>query len=191
MLGIALPALGAGDMAPGAYCPFPEPGQKPACMDPARERYGELFEALDEGQVDDAQLQALEADVAAGAGSADAYTALSSITFVYYRIAQQAASAPDQDPVVVGRLARLNELLAGAYQASDDPEYRDAMRTAARDLEQRAPSVAFECSDKNGQPAECGATEDLLRRYANASEQIGIRGALRKLLERFTGGSGT
>lgn len=188
LLAIAAPAWGAGKIEPGAYCPFPEPGQKPACMDPARAKYGELFAALDEGEVDDEHIEALEVDVT-DAGSDDAYLALSSLTYVYYTIARQAAAAPDADPVVAERLARLNDVLAGAYEAAaDDPAYRDAMRTAARDLEARAPAVSLECTDASGEPVACRSTEDLLSRYATASEQIGIRGALRKILERFTGG---
>ena len=46
--------------ASGAYCPFPEPGQKPACLDPARAKYEEVFAALDDGEVADEHIDALE-----------------------------------------------------------------------------------------------------------------------------------
>jgi hypothetical protein len=61
------------------------------------------------------------------------------------------------------------------------------MLDAARDLQQRAPAVPLECLDSDGQPAECSATEALLRGYAATSGEIGIRGALQKLLERAVG----
>jgi len=186
------PALGAaagdGKIGPGAYCPLPEPGQKPQCLDPARKQYESVFAALDEGTVDDEDLEQLEADVAVGAGSENAYLALNSITWVYYQLAQQAAAAPDADPVVVARLARLNQVLSTAYEASaDSPQFQSAMLDAARDLQNRAPAVSVECIGEDGEPAECSATEALLRGYAAASGEIGIRGALQKLLERAVG----
>ncbi len=192
-LGLALApirALGAGG-AKGAYCPLPEPGQTPQCLDPARKQYELVFEALDDGAINDEQLENLEADVADGAGSDHAYLALNSITWVYYRIAQQAAAAPGGDPEVVARLDRLNRLLSSAYEASaDSPQFQTAMLDAARDLQNRAPKVSIECLDEAGLPAECSATEALLRGYAAASSEIGIRGALQKLLER-AGGDGS
>ncbi|MGE4608332.1 MAG: hypothetical protein AAEJ52_16450 [Myxococcota bacterium] len=182
-----IPASGAGGTkaAPGSYCPLPEPGQTPQCLDPAREQYGSVFAALDDGVISDQQLETLEADVADGAGSDRAYLALSSITWVYYQIAQQAAAAAGEDPQVVARLERLNQLLSRAYEVSaDSPQFQTAMLDAARDLQNRAPPVSLECIDADGRPAECSATEALLRGYAAASSEIGIRGALQKLLER-------
>ncbi len=192
LLSISAPAWAGGKNEPGAYCPFPEPGQTPQCMDPARAEYGDVFAALDDGAISDEQLETLEADVAAGAGSENAYLALTSITFVYYTIAQQAAASPAEDPGVVRRLERLNALLSGAYRASaDDVNYRDAMQSAAQDLQRRAPAVSLQCVDDAGQPAECQSTEALLHQYAAVSDEIGIRGALRKLLQRITGGPDT
>ncbi len=185
---LAASAAGADKVAPGAYCPLPEPGQKRQCLDPARREYEDVFAALDDGAVSDEQLEVLEADVASGAESDKAYLALNSITWVYYRIAQQAAAAPDEDPEVVARLDRLNQLLSSAYEASaDSPRFQSAMVDAARDLQNRAPAVPLDCVDDDGQPSECSATEALLRGYAAASGEIGIRGALQKLLERAIG----
>lgn len=192
-LGLALApisAFGAGEakVAPGSYCPLPEPGQTPQCLDPARAQYESVFAALDDGAINDQQLEKLEADVADGAGSDNAYLALSSITWVYYRLAQQAAAAPGEDPEIVARLDRLNRLLSGAYESSSDsPQFQTAMLDAARDLQNRAPKVSLECMDEAGDPARCSATEALLRRYAATSSEIGIRGALQKLLERAVG----
>jgi len=179
---------GGGGAVPGAYCPIPEPGQRSACQDPARAAYRDVFAALDEGAISDEQLETLEADVAAGARSHNAYAALNSITFVYYRIANDAAAAPGEDPNVVARLERLNRVLSRAYEASaDDPRFQTAMLDAARDLQQRTPEVALACADAAGQPTECSATEALLRGYAATSGELGIRGALQKLLERAVG----
>ena len=79
-------------------------------------------------------------------------------------------------------------VLSRAYEASaDSPQFQYAMLNAAQDLQERAPAVSLQCADAEGQPAKCSATEALLRSYAAASSEIGIRGALQKLLERVTG----
>lgn len=189
-LGASPPAIGAnpGAIGPGSYCRLPEPGEKPACLEPAKQTYGaDVFAALDAGNVTDAQLEQLEDDVAAGSNSDNAYLALSSLTYAYWRMAQQAATAPGEDPAIVARLDRWNRLLGGAFETSSDPEFRDAMVVAAEDLRDRAPAVSLRCVDSKGATSQCDSTDALLRGYEAASAEIGIRGALRRLFERITG----
>jgi hypothetical protein len=184
----AFAAGGAGEVAPGAYCPLPKAGEVPECLQPAREEYRDFFEALDRGGVSNREAARLEADVAGGAASQNAYLALSSVSYGYYQLARQAAAAPGTDPAVTARLERWNALLARAYQTSpDDPSYREAVRTAARELHQRA-RVRLGCADAHGKPAECDSTEAVLRGFDAASDEVGIRGALRRLFERIAGG---
>jgi hypothetical protein len=106
-----------------------------------------------------------------------------------YRLAQQAAANPEQDPVIVARLQRWNSLLSAAYDSSaEDPNYRAAVREAALDLSERAPQVALACADERGEIAECSSTEAVLRGFNRTQDQVGIRGALGRLLERMFGG---
>lgn len=183
------PALAAGDVKPGAYCPFPKKGEKPACMEPAQQEYAEFFTALDEGEeLSDRDVSRLERDVASGAGSATAYLAISSLSYGYFRLAQQAAANPGEDPAVVARLQRWNELLAEAYDVSaENPEYRAAVHEAALDLQQHAPAVELDCANEKGETVACHSTEVVLRGFNRAGEQVGIRGALGRLLNRILG----
>lgn len=182
-------AVYAAGVGPGSYCPLPEPGQRPACLEPARATYGEVFDGLDEGTVSDAQLQQLEADMEEGAASENRYVALSSLTYAYYRLAQREASAPGADPIVAARLQRWNRLLGRAFEASsDDSAFQEAMLTAAHDLQARAPKVTLSCVDASGAESPCDSTEALLRGFDAASSTIGIRGALESLLERLVSG---
>jgi hypothetical protein len=184
----AFAAQGAGDMAPGSYCPLPKAGEVPECLKPARKEYRDFFEALDRGDVRNREAARLEADVAGGAASQRAYLALSSLSYGYYQLAQQAASAPDADPGVIARLERWNALLALAYEGSaDDRRYREALRAAAQELHERT-RVSLGCADAQGKPAECDSTEAVLRGFEAASDEVGIRGALRRLFERILGG---
>ena len=186
---LASNALGAGEIRPGAYCPFPKPGEKPACMLPAKHEYGDFFAALDaEGDVGEAAAARLEADLAAGAGSENAYLALSSLAYGYYRLSQQAAAAPSADPELVARLERWNALLAKAYAASpQDARFRDSVREAALDLQRRAPPVSLACLDESGAHVRCDSTEAVLRDIDRLRDQVGVRGALSRLLGRFFG----
>jgi hypothetical protein len=183
-------AHAAEPVRPGAYCPFPKPGEKPACMLPAQEQYGEFFEALEgEGAVADAALARVEADVAAGAGSANAYLALSSLAYGYYRLSEQAAATPTNDPQIAARLERWNALLAHAYQSSpQDPAYRESVREAALDLKHRSPPVALSCLDESGQRVACDSTDAVLRDIDRLRDEVGVRGALSRLLGRLFGG---
>jgi hypothetical protein len=185
----AAAAAHAGD-APGrgAYCPLPEPGERPACLEPARAQYAGFFEGLASGSVDDAGAAALEADVAAGAASERAYLALSSLAYGYYLMAERAARLPHASPEVRARLERWNELLAAAYAASPgDPAYRAALHEAAADLHRRAPPAALRCLDATGAAARCDSTEAVLRTLSHERDRSGIRGALRSAVERVRG----
>jgi hypothetical protein len=178
---------------PGAYCPLPEKGEVPRCLDPAQQAYGSFFEALDRSdpESEDAALATVEEAVARGPEDARAYLALSSLSYGYYRLAQRAAASEGEDPEIARRLMRWNDLLARAYRMSpDDEPYRDAVREAARDLSVRAP-VRLPCRDAEGQESECESTEDVLRGLGAASDEAGIRGALERLLRRILGEGGS
>lgn len=180
----------AGDVGPGAYCPFPKKGETPKCMEPATQEYGEFFTALDTGDLSEVDVERLERDVASGAASEERYLAISSLSYGYYRLAQRAVTNPEEDPVIVARLQRWNALLSQAYEGSDDdPHYRAAVRDAALDLSERAPQVMLTCADEHGETVECASTEAVLRGINRAQEQVGIRGALGRLLERMLGGN--
>jgi hypothetical protein len=176
-------------VGPGAYCPLPEPGQKPACLEPARAQYAKFFEALGADRLDDANAAQLEADLAAGADSERAYLALSSLAWGYYWMAERAARAPHTPPEVQARLERWNELLAAAYAASPgDAAYRAALREAAADVHRRAAPLDLNCLDERGAPARCDSTEAVLRTLSHERDRSGIRGTLRSLVERVRGG---
>jgi hypothetical protein len=176
---------------PGSYCPFPKPGEARACMQPAKQAYGEFFEALDgPGEVGDAALARVEADVAAGAASENAYLALSSLAYGYYRLSQQAAESPSSDPEVVARLERWNALLAQAYAASpQDAPFQASVREAAVDLQRRSPKVALSCLDESGARVACDSTDAVVRDIDRLRDEVGVRGALARLLGRFFGDS--
>jgi hypothetical protein len=186
---LAAGAKGAGEVRPGAYCPFPKPGEKPACLLPAQQEYGEFFAALDdEGDVGQTAAARLEADVAAGAAAETAYLALSSLAYGYYRLSQQAAATPGEDPELVARLERWNALLARAYAASpQDARFQESVREAALDLQRRAPPIDLTCLDETGSRVRCDSTEAVLRDIDRLRDQVGVRGALSRLLERFFG----
>jgi hypothetical protein len=187
---LAAGAQGAGEIRRGAYCPLPKPGEKPACLLPAKQAYGEFFSALDaSGDVGDTAAARLEADVAAGAGSENAYLALSSLAYGYYRLSQQAAATPNDDPELVARLERWNALLSSAYASSaQDADFQDSVREAALDLRRRAPPVALSCLDASGARVSCDSTEAVLRDIDRLRDEVGVRGALSRLLGRFFGG---
>ena len=184
---LATSVYGAGEIRPGAYCPFPKPGETPACMLPAKQAYGEFFAALDkDGAVGDAALARVEADVAAGAASDNAYLALSSLAYGYYRLSQQAAATPSHDPEIVARLERWNALLAQAYTASpQDTSFQDSVHEAALDLQRRSPKVALSCLDGSGGRVSCDSTDAVVRDIDRLRDEVGVRGALARLLGRF------
>ena len=184
-------ARAAGNPAtPGAYCPLPPPGQKPACLEPAKATYGEFFAALEHGVPADAATARLDADLAAGSASENAYLALSSVAYGYWRLSERAAAA-QSDPALAARLESWNALLRQAYTASPaDEPYRAALREAALDLNRRAPPVRLRCVDASGATTECDSTEAVLRGIDTASGEIGLRGAFGRVLERIFGAEG-
>jgi hypothetical protein len=192
LMALVLPraASGADEIGPGAYCPLPEKGEKPQCLAPAQQQYGGFFDALERspGPETDAQLLEVESEVERGAASEHAYLALTSLSYGYYRLAQQAAAQPGQDPAVLARLERWNAVLARAYAASPrDARYRSALRQAATDIDRHV-DVKLTCVDDQSEPVACDSTEHVLRGFNAESERSGIRGALQRLLERFSGG---
>ena len=62
---------------PGAYCPLPEPGQRPICLEPAQAHYADFFAAVERGRVTAADTAPVEADLDGRAGRERAYLALS------------------------------------------------------------------------------------------------------------------
>ena len=134
----------------------------------------------------------VERDLAAGASSENAYLALSSLTYGYYRLSLRAAAQESQgpaDPRVVARLERWNALLGAAYDASpEDERFRNAVHEAAQDLQHRAPPVRLRCVDESGDTVECTSTEAVIRGVNAAAGEVGIRGGPERLLERIMGG---
>ncbi len=182
-------AFGSNEFKHGAYCPFPQKGETLECLEPAQDQYAKFFTALAKGELSDEDVAHLERDVASGPSSEAPYLAISSLSYGYYQLAVRAASNPDEDPAIVARLQRWNELLVQAYDlGADDPSYRAAVREAAFDLERRGPRVTLSCVDERGRASECNSTEAVLRGFNRAEEQVGIRGALDRLIQRMRGG---
>ena len=179
---------GDGPDQPGAYCPLPKKGETPRCLEPAIAEYGEFFTALEEPDVSETRLARLEGDVAAGADAENAYLALSSLAYGYYRLSQRVAAADDADPRFLARLERWNALLAVAYeQSADDTEFREAVRQAALDLQRNAPPVSLRCVDARGETMECDSTDAVMRGIDAAANEVGIRGGFERLLRRLLG----
>ncbi len=176
---------GAADQ-PGAYCPLPEKGETPACLEPAIAEYSEFFSAIEAEDLSETRLARLEGDVAAGAEAENAYLALSSLAYGYYRLSQRVAAAGDADPRFLARLEQWNALLAVAYEASgEDTDFRRAVREAALDLQRNAPPVRLRCVDERGETTECDSTDAVMRGIDAAANEVGIRGALERVLKRM------
>jgi hypothetical protein len=174
-----------GRPAAGAYCPLPEAGQKPVCLSPAEDRYGEFFAAVEGGHIADADAANVEADLSSGFGSQRAYLALSSISYGYWRLATRIARAPDADPALRERLSHWNAVLLAAYSKSQsDPLFSDALRTAALDLQSRSPQRGSDCEAAE----ECEPAEVLVRTLAAFDANSGLRAPLEQLIQRFQGG---
>ena len=177
---VALPAgfarSDAGDPASaGAYCPLPEPGQVPQCLAPARAQFGDFFEAVESGNLEERESQRLEAALGGSASPEEAYLALSSLAYGYFRLAQRAAADPQARPELTERLERWNRVLVEAYaENSADPEFQQAVKLAARDIDTKAPTG--------------GPTSELLQQISQADGQSsGMRGALEGLIGRILG----
>lgn len=179
-------ATPAGDPSQaGAYCPFPEKGEKPVCFEKVESEYSDFFAAVDSGEIHSASVDDVELALQGRTAGADRALALSSLAYGYYMLAERAASETRPDPALVSRLERWNELLGSVYEgAGQEPELRSAVREAALDLHARAPAV--DCAE--GDDA-CSTTGILLRTLRGiddpAGESSGVRGALGKLLGRM------
>jgi len=182
-------ARAAGDPAKaGAYCPLPPPGQTPHCLEPAKAAYGEFFRALEAGVPADSATARVESDLAAGGVSANAYLALSSLAYGYWRLSERAAAAQADHPELALRLERWNALLREAYATSgEDVRYQAAIREAALDLRRNAPPVRLRCVAADGAQSECDSTEAVLRGIDTAAGEVGLRGAVERVLERMFG----
>jgi hypothetical protein len=195
-LGLALLApaargddVASGEIAPGAYCPLPREGETPGCLEPARAEYGGFFRAVDAGSVDAADASRVEDALVGPDTSTDAYLALSSLAYGYYRLSQAAAHSPGADPAIAARLERWNQILSAAYAADpDDAAWRAAVREAALDLKRRAPPVELACRDAQGEVAACDSTDAMARGLDASAGEVGIRGGLERLLGRWFGG---
>lgn len=175
----------------GDYCPLPEPGETPECLLEAQREYPEFFSGLEDGGVDEEATSQLEAEVARGAAGERPYEALSSLAYGYYVLAHRAAETRRPlDPRTAARLERWNEVLARAFETSEeDPRFREAVETAATDIQRSTPPLALRCLDAEGEETTCDSTEAVLRGIQRARERTGIRGQLRRLLEQVLGGS--
>jgi len=175
-----------GEIKAGAYCPFPKEGEVPSCMAPAQSTYGEFFSSLDAtGAPSAAEAARLEADLISGVDRERSYLALSSLTYAYYRLAQAASQSPDARPELTERLERWNGLLSAAYAESADQRFQSAVREAATDLHERAPSIATECDGISGQT--CNTTGSLLAALDRMDQRGGMRTPLTHLLNRVIG----
>ena len=187
LLALSLCAATGGDPSQrGAYCPLPPPGQKSECLVEAEKEYSEFFSALEQGSLDDASVSRLEADLRGRRGAR--YYALSSLAYGYVALAQRASESASLDAATARRLEAWNQLLTESFAASDaDPAFRDALRTAAIDIQDHAPPVLLSCVDAEGQPAKCDSTEAVIRGFGAARDNLGIRGQLARLFERWFG----
>lgn len=186
---IATDALAAKDPSQaGAYCPLPKKGEVPRCLAPAQEEYSGFFLGLKEGEVDEAAVARVEADLKAGAESDRRFEALSSLSYGYFVLAQAATSEGKADPKTQRRLERWNRLLTQTYRESEeDPRYRDAVREAAVDLNQNVPALGLTCRDGQGRATRCNSTEEVIRAIDVARQETGLRGALSRLLRALFG----
>lgn len=172
--------------AVGAYCPLPAPGERPSCLAPAQQAYGSFFAAVQEGRIEPTASDLVEADLAGAAGSERAYLALSSMSYGYFRLAEQIGVRPDADPILRARLARWNDLLLELYgQSNLDPAFREAIRDMANDLHRNTVGLRPSCASTAF--AQCGEAEDLVRAMAAMDGRTGVRSPLAQILQRMLG----
>ena len=182
------PAQAAGEIEAGAYCPLPKKGETPTCLEPAREEYGEFFSAVGEGKVDAESLARVEEALAAPDGSRTSYLALSSLAYGYWRLSERAAGQEEAHVEITERLEQWNAVLGRAYDASEgDETFRMALREAALDLQAQAPPVRVSCLDERGRQTRCDSTDVVVRGLDSAASDAGLRGGLRRLIERWVG----
>ncbi len=187
-LGPALEARGAGEIEAGAYCPLPQKGETPKCLEPAMREYGEFFTAVGEGKVDAESLARVEEALNAPDGSPKSYLALSSLAYGYWRLSERASGQEETHEEITDQLAQWNAVLGRAYDASaEDETFRMALREAALDLQAHAPPVRVSCLDDRGRATECSSTDVVVRGLDTAASDVGLRGGLRRLIQRWVG----
>ena len=177
--------VGADDVirpiALGSYCTLPEPGEKPACLDPAQTIYPDFFASVEDGQLDTESASRLEADLMADPGSEDAYLALSSLAYGYLRISSAVSTSPDANPVLSARLERWNGLLSSTYAEEAAPEhFRSALREAADDIHSRVAQFDARCGAES---EECSS--GLVLALQRVDRGGPLRAPLRGLIDRF------
>jgi hypothetical protein len=171
--------------APGSYCPLPEGDAPPVCLAPAQKSYEGFFQGLGSGEMDAAAASQVEQDLR----GERRYEALSSLVYAYYVVSRRAAASPEIDPEAAARLERWTTLFGDTWRASqNDPTFRAALQQAAGDLERRAPAVRLRCSDPDGRVRPCESTAEVVALMSEARDQVGLRGRLGRLLERWFGG---
>lgn len=188
---LSLPATGADRTSAanaGAYCPLPEKGQKPVCLSPAEAQYEEFFHAIEQGEIDDQQAATVEADLLRGAGGEQAYLALSSVSYGYYRLAGRVGQQPEADPALLARLSHWNKLLVDVYgESAAAPDFQRALREAAGDLHRRTPAAGDLCARSHSTEGECPGADGLVRALAQLDSNTGIRVPLSRLMNRVMG----
>ena len=75
-------------------------------------------------------------------------------------------------------------------RAPQDVAFQDSVREAALDLQRRSPKVALSCLDEAGARVSCDSTDAVVRDIDRLRDEVGVRGALARLLGRFFGDSG-
>jgi hypothetical protein len=172
----------------GAYCPLPEKGQKPVCLSPAEAQYQDFFDAIERGEIEDHHAAAVEADLQRGASGDQAYLALSSVSYGYYRLAGLVGLQADADPGLLRRLAHWNDLLLDVYgESAADARFQQAVRAAAVDLHRRTPTAGDLCARSEHGEAECAGADVLVRALAQIDSSASIRAPLTSLMNRLVG----
>ena len=180
----ALLLLAAGDPSkPGAYCPLPKAGEVPACLAGAQETYQGFFLGVEEGKLDEAEAERVEAAVRGGE-----VEALSSLSYGYFVLANALSREEAPNPALRARLERWNALLSETWaESEEDPRYRAAVREAAEDIGRNVPALGLRCTDAEGRVTECASTEAVIRAMDARRQETGLRGALARLLTTLFG----
>ena len=187
---LATSVRGAGEIRPGAYCPFPKPGETPACMLPAKQAYGEFFAALDaERRRRRRRARARRSGRRGGRQLRERLPR--ALVARLWLLPALAAGRRDAEQRSGDRGApRALECAARAAPTPTSPQdasFQDSVREAALDLQRRSPKVALSCLDESG--AACPATRPTpcVRDIDRLRDEVGVRGALARLLGRFFG----
>jgi hypothetical protein len=186
---VQLPAIAAepgAKIAPGSYCALPEPGEAPACLEPARAKHASFFEAVESGRIDAEATNQLEDVLMRQPGTPDAYLALSSLAYGYMSLAQNAETGSEDSALLEARLERWNALISKSYAEPDSPEhFRGALLEAARDIHARVASLGATCTTGDAGQGECSS--GLLAALERVDSEGPIRSPLRRLVDRLRG----